>query len=269
MHCDVDKSLDYNPKSVQLYVSIHEYFEAGYSYRAISKILHCSRNTVAKYLEGDYDSLCRRNFRSGMVQFYDYIIKELSAGVCRKDIYHSLISKGYTGKQTAAYDYMNKIIKRFHMDVAMYKSSSSEAIQKKKKLQKYDHISRSGVFRFLWMNSEITNEHKSYLLDNYPQIRILTSCIREFREIFERKSIPYLYLFIEKYKNSSLKEISRFASGLERDLPAVENAVASPLSNGFVEGTNSKLKMIKRTMYGRCGKDLLAAKLICSSAMNG
>ena len=81
--------------------------------------------------------------------------------------------------------------------------------------------------------------------------------------------VLYLYLFIEKYKNSSLKEISRFASGLERDLPAVENSVASPLSNGFVEGTNSKLKMIKRTMYGRCGKELLAAKLICSSTVNG
>ena len=37
------------------------------------------------------------------------------------------------------------------------------------------------------------------------------------------------------------------------------------LSNGFVEGTNSKLKMIKRTMYGRCGKELLAAKLILSN----
>ncbi|NFB73608.1 transposase, partial [Clostridium butyricum] len=33
-------------------------------------------------------------------------------------------------------------------------------------------------------------------------------------------------------------------------------------SNGFVEGTNSKLKMIKRTMYGRCSKKLLAAKLM-------
>ena len=156
MHYDVDKSSDYNPKSAQLYVSIHEYFEAGYSYRAISKLLHCSRNTVTKYLEGNYDSLCRRNFRSGMDQFYNYIIKELSAGVCRKDIYRSLIVKGYTGKQTATYDYMNKIIKRFHMDIAVYRSSSSEAIQKKKNLQKYDHISRSGVFRFLWMNAEIT-----------------------------------------------------------------------------------------------------------------
>ena len=74
--------------------------------------------------------------------------------------------------------------------------------------------------------------------------------------------MPYLYLFIEKYKNSDLKELSRLASGLEKDLSTVENAIASPLSNGFVEGTNSKLKMIKRTMYGRCGKELLTAKLI-------
>ena len=59
-----------------------------------------------------------------------------------------------------------------------------------------------------------------------------------------------------------LKEISRFANGLEKDLEAVENSVACELSNGFVEGTNSKLKMVKRTMYGRCSKVLLAAKVI-------
>ena len=41
----------------------------------------------------------------------------------------------------------------------------------------------------------------------------------------------------------------------------MENAVAYEYSNGFVEGTNSKLKMIKRTMYGRCGRKLLEAKL--------
>lgn len=265
MDCDVDNLSEYNEKSVQLYNAIHEYSEAGYSKRETAKILHCSRNTITKYLTGDYDSLCRKNFYSGMDQFYDYIIKELSAGVSRKDVYRSIIQKGYKGGQTAAYDYMNKIIERFHIDIAVYRSSSADAIQKKKKLQKYDHISRNGVFRFLWMNLDITDNHKSYLLDTYPQLRILLSCIREFREIFQKKSMPYLYLFIEKYKNSDLKEISRFAVGLEKDLSAVENAVASSLSNGFVEGTNSKLKMVKRTMYGRCDKELLAAKLIYMS----
>lgn len=44
-------------------------------------------------------------------------------------------------------------------------------------------------------------------------------------------------------------------------MDAVENAVAYDYSNGFVEGTNSRLKMIKRTMYGKCNRELLEAKL--------
>ena len=145
----VDNFAEYNKKSVQLYNAIHEYAAAGYSKREIAKIVHCGRNTVTKYLNGDYESLCRKDFHSGMEQFNDYIIKELSAGSNRKDVYRSLLSKGYQGGQTAAYDYMNKLIKRFQIDIAVYKSSTVEAIQKKKGLEKYDHISRSGIFRFL------------------------------------------------------------------------------------------------------------------------
>ena len=158
--------------------------------------------------------------------------------------------------------YMNKIIERFQIDVSIYKSSSPEIIQNKKALQKYDHLSRNGIFRYLWMGVELNANHEAYILQKYPKLRELMRCVREFREVYEKKSMPLLYLFIERYKNSDLKEISRFPNGLEKDLEAVENSVACELSNGFVEGTNSKLKMVKRTMYGRCSKALLAAKLM-------
>lgn len=223
---------------------------------------HCGRNTVTKYLNGNYESLCRKDFRSGMDQFYDHIISELSTGTSRKDVYHNLRMKGYQGGQTATYDYMNKIIERFHIDTAVYKSTSAESIQKKKELQRYDHLSRSEVFRFLWMNTEITAMHKAYLMDHYHQLKEMLICVREFREIYQRKNMPLLYLFIEKYKNSTLKEIACFAKGLEKDISAAKNSVASPLSSGFVEGTNNKLKMVKRTMYGHCSKLLPAAKLM-------
>ncbi|WP_343084679.1 hypothetical protein [Blautia producta] len=214
--CDVDNFVEYNEKSVQLYNAIHEYDDAGYSKRAIAKIVHCGRNTVTKYLDGDYESLCRKDFRSGMEQFYDRIISELSAGTSRKDVYRDLLTKGYQGGQTAAYDYMNKIIERFHIDIAVYKSTSAESVQKKKKLQGYDHLSGSGVSRFLWMNTEITAKNKAYLVANYPQLKEMLACIREFREIYRRKNMPLLYLFIWKYKDSNLKEIARFAKGWKR-----------------------------------------------------
>lgn len=74
--------------------------------------------------------------------------------------------------------------------------------------------------------------------------------------------MPLLYIFIERYKQSPIKEFASFANGLEKDLAAVENAVTSPLSNEFVVGTNSRVKVVKRTMYGSCGIKLLAAKLM-------
>ena len=80
--------------------------------------------------------------------------------------------------------------------------------------------------------------------------------------MFKVKSLTLLYIFIDKYRNSDISEIASFANGLLKDIEAIENAVSSDFSNGFVEGTNSKLKMIKRTMYGRCSQKLLAAKLM-------
>lgn len=75
-----------------------------------------------------------------------------------------------------------------------------------------------------------------------------------------------LYLFVEKYSISEIKGLKSFAERLKRDIDAVENAVAYEYSNGFVKGTNSRLKMIKRTMHGRCRKQLLEAKLRCMKA---
>ena len=113
----------------------------------------------------------------------------------------------------------------------------------------------------MWMNTELTDDHKKYIYEKYPNIWALQFCIREFRNIFKNHNVPLLYLFVEKYSNSSIKALKSFADGLKRDIDAVENAVAYNFSNGFVEGTNSRLKMIKRTMYGRCGRQLLEAKL--------
>ena len=112
----------------------------------------------------------------------------------------------------------------------------------------------------------LTSEHYEILWNKYSVLQEIEKCIREFREIFRTKKMPLRYLFIERYKNSSIKELASFANGLEKDISAVENAVASDLSNAFVEGTNSKVKMAKRTMYGRCSKKLLTAKLMYSPA---
>jgi len=53
-----------------------------------------------------------------------------------------------------------------------------------------------------------------------------------------------------------------FASGIAQDLAAVKAALTEPWSNGQTEGQNTKLKLVKRQMYGRASLDLLRARLI-------
>jgi transposase len=47
-----------------------------------------------------------------------------------------------------------------------------------------------------------------------------------------------------------------------KDIAAVHAALVQPWSNGQTEGQITKLKLVKRQMYGRAKIDLLQARLI-------
>jgi transposase len=49
----------------------------------------------------------------------------------------------------------------------------------------------------------------------------------------------------------------RFTAGLQQDGKAVRAALATPWSNGQSEGHITKLKLLKREMYGQANFDLL------------
>ena len=61
---------------------------------------------------------------------------------------------------------------------------------------------------------------------------------------------------------ASTSLIASFANGIARDKAAVRAAVTEPWSNGQTEGQITKLKLVKRQMYGRGKIDLLQARLI-------
>jgi transposase len=56
--------------------------------------------------------------------------------------------------------------------------------------------------------------------------------------------------------------IASFANGVVKDRAAVVVAISSPWSNGQTEGQITKLKLVKRQMYGRGKIDLLQARLV-------
>jgi transposase len=62
--------------------------------------------------------------------------------------------------------------------------------------------------------------------------------------------------------SSKVNEGRTFANGLRIDYAAVKAALQTEWSNGQTEGQVNKLKLLKRSMYGRAKLDLLRARLL-------
>lgn len=258
--CAVNNLTAAQARRLELIHTIQELYQQDVSIREISRITGKNRNTVRKYLEGDPEKLCWSNKCGCLDGYKDFIIKCIQEGIIQSKIIEQVIEMGYQRSKSNARQYIMSLVRELGLEPEKY--SSKPLGNGGKKAAKTDYITRKGIFRHLWMDSKLSADHHAYIWKKYPVLQEVEKCIRQFRELFTKKNMPFLYLFIERYINSGVKELASFANGLSNDIEVVENAVASELSNGFVEGTNNKVKMMKRAIYGRCGKELLAAKLM-------
>ena len=72
--------------------------------------------------------------------------------------------------------------------------------------------------------------------------------IADFQAMIRKRSAAELDPWLQ-HARSSL--VASFANGVLKDLAAVRAAITSPWSNGQTEGQITKLKLVKRQMYGR------------------
>jgi transposase len=72
--------------------------------------------------------------------------------------------------------------------------------------------------------------------------------------------------WLKKVSESAIAELISFAKGLERDEAAVRAGLSLKWSQGPVEGAINKLKLIKRSMYGRANFDLLRTRVLCAAS---
>ena len=83
--------------------------------------------------------------------------------------------------------------------------------------------------------------------------------VAAFQALVRTRSLDALEPWLERAGTSL---VASFANGVLKDKAAVAAAVASPWSNGQTEGQITKLKLVKRQMYGRGKLDLLQARVI-------
>lgn len=83
--------------------------------------------------------------------------------------------------------------------------------------------------------------------------------VAAFQAMVRKRTLDALGPWLEEARSSL---VASFANGVLKDKAAVAAAITSPWSNGQTEGQITKLKLVKRQMYGRGKLDLLQARVI-------
>jgi len=92
-----------------------------------------------------------------------------------------------------------------------------------------------------------------------PLLVAARELIGSFQALVRKKLLGDLEPWLERARSSL---VASFANGVIKDKAAVSAAITSPWSNGQTEGQITKLKLVKRQMYGRGKLDLLQARVI-------
>ena len=92
-----------------------------------------------------------------------------------------------------------------------------------------------------------------------PSLVQAREVIAAFQAMVRRRLLVDLDPWLQRALTSL---VAPFANGIIKDKAAVSAAISSTWSNGQTEGQITKLKLVKRQMYGRAKLDLLQARLI-------
>jgi len=238
---------------------VRELKRIGCSNREISKRTGLSRSTIQKYLDENFNPIHasygeKKNGK--LTPYIKDIDKLLEKGIMGSEIEKKIRVMGYNGSSSTVRHYITdwKRIKKFYYD-----NSKEDGIRT-------ERLERKNIFKLLYHPLEtvksISQEQFEKVCQEYPCFRKIHSTIWEFKDILAGKNVDVLDKWIEKAKKLDIPEIDSFIYGLKRDWDAVRNAIKYEYSNGLVEGSINKLKVIKRIMYGRCSFDTLRTKTL-------
>ncbi len=97
-----------------------------------------------------------------------------------------------------------------------------------------------------------------------PDVRVLHPLTQDFAQMLRERRAADLDPWLERAATSGVPELKRFAEGIQRDHAAVHAALSWSHSSGQVEGQINKLKLLKRSMYGRAKFDLLRLRMLAT-----
>jgi transposase len=95
-----------------------------------------------------------------------------------------------------------------------------------------------------------------------PAIATAARLTDRFLTLLRQRQGGQLEAWLVEAQQSAVDDLRRFACGLQEDRAAVQAGLTLDYSNGQTEGQITRLKLVRRTMYGRGSFELLRQRLL-------
>jgi transposase len=120
-------------------------------------------------------------------------------------------------------------------------------------------------FRKLEDLKEEERENLRQLRQMSPYLETAYQLVEMFLHMVRERTGEQLDAWLAAVRASHLEAFESFVTGVQQDKDAVLAGLTLPWSNGPLEGNVNRLKLIKRSMYGRADVDLFKLRVLSHS----
>jgi transposase len=250
------------------YEEVMRLHQEGVSVRHIAQQMGMGRQTVRRYLNhGAFPEITlRRRMPSILDRWEPYLLGRWQAG-CHNalQLYREIHEQGYAGSCPLVSRWAARYRKE-HPDPPTAVAATTPEPPATQIQSSRRRLSPSQAAWLLVQPPADLTEEEHAALDKLQkavaEVATAYTLAQDFIRMVRERTVDALADWIARAAASSVAELGSFATGLQRDLAAVTSGLSLPWSNGQVEGQINRLKLIKRTMYGRASFDLLRKRVL-------
>src|SRR6266496_3100529 len=250
------------------YTQIIELHDQGLKAAEIASRIGISERTVHRWLaHGSFPEARRRRRRPSLIDPYArYVLSWWQEGNRNGlQLYRELTARGYKGSSKAMYNYL-----------AILRVPQSDAPPSVPlKLRRHKSVpslpaplENFSAQRATWMFvcqpeklDQIQQEELMRIRQASPSAETAYSLAQGFMQMIREHTASQLETWLSSVEASHLPELKSIARGIRQDKAAVVAGLTLPSNNGPMEGHVNRLKLIKRSMYGRAKLPLLRARV--------
>jgi len=243
---------------------VHELAASGKTQADIIRILQLHPHTVRKYLRMPMFVAHYCSPHPSPVEPYrDYLEQRGPQGeVMSKTLWRELQAQGFQGSYKSVWNF----VRTWPLPARMTPTSSSSSVAASTRRQAAPTPTPWQVKWLLLRRPEDLNAKDAAYRQAWfrlsPRLSSLAALAQDFICMIRERKSQALHPWLDRAKACPYEEVRRFAQGLEREFPAIQAALTEPWSTGQVEGQITRLKYLKRQMYGRATLDLLRLRVL-------